>query len=209
MPAAPLVCNVVIATISAAVIRLSPSIQTAVPASLLGLSVATAVSLLAGFPVKSLADASGPSIFTATAVPRFNSWMLPSNLLSLRTVKIILPTSFTIAAISIHATLLVRRTALDNPGPNPPLPCPKGSLQDKKEINRLLVALGLANLASSIFGGFGGCGLIPNTLLNTRSGGASWVSSLAYAGSLALCILLLSPVIGRVPVAALAGKSSS
>ena len=61
------------------------------------------------------------------------------------------------------------------------------------------------NAASSMFGGFGGCALIPNTILNNRQGGESYVSSLAYAFSILLSVLLFAPMIGQVPMAALAG----
>ena len=61
------------------------------------------------------------------------------------------------------------------------------------------------NAASSMFGGFGGCALIPNTILNNRQGGESYVSSLAYAFSIFLSVLLFAPMIGQVPMAALAG----
>ena len=63
------------------------------------------------------------------------------------------------------------------------------------------------NAASSMFGGFGGCALIPNTILNNRQGGESYVSSLAYAFSILLSVLLFAPMIGQVPMAALAGMS--
>ena len=38
--------------------------------------------------------------------------------------------------------------------------------------NWLLGGLAMGNLASAALGGFGGCGLIPQTLLNAQSGGS-------------------------------------
>ena len=74
-----------------------------------------------------------------------------------------------------------------------------------KIANNVIIALGIGNAISSFFEGFGGCVLIPNTILNNRQGGESYVSSLAYAFSILLSVLLFAPMLGQVPVAALAG----
>ena len=77
-----------------------------------------------------------------------------------------------------------------------------------KVANNVIIALGIGNAISSFFEGFGGCVLIPNTILNNRQGGESYVSSLAYAFSILLSVLLFAPMLGQVPVAALAGMCS-
>ena len=59
---------------------------------------------------------------------------------------------------------------------------------------------------SALFGGFGGCGLIPNTLLNGTSGGEGYASSFSYSLFLALFVVVFAPIIGRIPMASLAGK---
>jgi MFS superfamily sulfate permease-like transporter len=60
---------------------------------------------------------------------------------------------------------------------------------------------------SALFGGFGGCGLIPNTLLNGTSGGEGYASSFAYSLFLALFVVVFAPIIGKIPMASLAGKN--
>ena len=60
-------------------------------------------------------------------------------------------------------------------------------------------------LVSGLFGGFGGCGLIPNTLLNGDSGGEGYASSFAYSGFLILFVVAFAPIIGKIPMASLAG----
>jgi SulP family sulfate permease len=113
-------------------------------------------------------------------------------------LRIVFPTAVAVAIISLLETILARRVACAATGACPPDP-------DDAQADRAAVAVGLGNFASAMFGGFGGCGLIPNTLLNSRNGGLSYVSSLAYALSLALCVILFAPVIGRIPMAALSG----
>ena len=60
-----------------------------------------------------------------------------------------------------------------------------------------------------MFGGFGGCGLIPNTLLNGTSGGEGYASSFSYSGFLALFVVVFAPIIGKIPMASLAGKNKN
>ena len=76
--------------------------------------------------------------------------------------------------ISILETLLASRIAKDAAAattnatpPTTPTSTPTQS-HPSSDPDRLLVGLGLGNLASALFGGFGGCGLIPNTVLNGR-----------------------------------------
>ena len=48
-------------------------------------------------------------------------------------------------------------------------------------------------------------GLIPNTLLNGSSGGVGYASGFSYSIFLGLAVLVFSPLIGAIPMAALAG----
>jgi MFS superfamily sulfate permease-like transporter len=48
-------------------------------------------------------------------------------------------------------------------------------------------------------------GLIPNTMLNGSSGGLGYASGFSYSIFLGLAVLVFSPLIGVIPMAALAG----
>ena len=78
-------------------------------------------------------------------------------------------------------------------------------LYEKDSADRTVVGQGAGNLLCALFGGFGGCGLIPNTLLNASSGGVGYASGYAYALFTALAVVFCSPVLGAMPMAALAG----
>ena len=65
--------------------------------------------------------------------------------------------------------------------------------------------VGLGNAVSALMGGFGGCGLIPNTVLNARAGGKGALSAIGYAVFLSLAVVTAAPAIGSIPLAALAG----
>jgi len=71
--------------------------------------------------------------------------------------------------------------------------------------DRVLLGLGLGNAVSALCGGFGGCGLIPQTVLNGQAGGRTRLSSGAYAVAMALSVVCFAPVIGAIPVASLSG----
>lgn len=71
--------------------------------------------------------------------------------------------------------------------------------------NMELVAQGLANVASAVFGGISVTGTIARTATNVRAGAASPISGMLHAAFLLLFILVAAPLAGFVPLAALAG----
>lgn len=71
--------------------------------------------------------------------------------------------------------------------------------------NRELVGQGLGNLASAFAGGLPGAGTMGATMVNLNSGGNSRRSGVLEGAFALLALLLLSSVIGWVPIAALAG----
>jgi SulP family sulfate permease len=71
--------------------------------------------------------------------------------------------------------------------------------------DRECVALGAANMVSGAFGGMGGCAMIGQTVINLSSGGRGRVSGVVAGVSILLFILFLSPLIERIPLAALVG----
>src|SRR5205807_1979950 len=70
--------------------------------------------------------------------------------------------------------------------------------------NQELNALGLADIAAGLFQGFCITGSQARTTINEAAGAKSQVASLAAAGMLVLFLLFLTPLIARLPDAALA-----
>jgi SulP family sulfate permease len=75
----------------------------------------------------------------------------------------------------------------------------------KHRANMELVAQGIANIASSLFGGLPVTGTIARTATNIRAGATSPVSGMAHALFVLLFLLVAAPRAGYVPLAALAG----
>jgi SulP family sulfate permease len=71
--------------------------------------------------------------------------------------------------------------------------------------NMELVAQGIANIASAVFGGISVTGTIARTATNVRAGACSPLSGMMHAGFLLLFILVAAPLASFVPLSALAG----
>ena len=71
--------------------------------------------------------------------------------------------------------------------------------------NTELMAQGLANIASALFGGIVATGTIARTATNIKAGAKSPVAGMLHAVLLLLFMLIAAPVLGYVPLAALAG----
>ena len=75
----------------------------------------------------------------------------------------------------------------------------------KHRSNMELVAQGIANMASALFGGISVTGTIARTATNIRAGAKSPVSGMLHAAFLLFFILVAAPLASFVPLAALAG----
>lgn len=80
-----------------------------------------------------------------------------------------------------------------------------GMSSGKHRSNTELVAQGLANIGSGVFGGFCVTGTIARTATNVRAGARGPVSGMLHAVFLALALWIAAPLAGWIPLAALAG----
>jgi sulfate permease, SulP family len=76
---------------------------------------------------------------------------------------------------------------------------------DKHNPNVELIAQGVANIFSPLFGGLPATGAIARTATNVRSGAKSPVAGMIHALTLLAVILFAAPVVKNLPLAALAG----
>jgi SulP family sulfate permease len=75
----------------------------------------------------------------------------------------------------------------------------------KHRSNMELVAQGLANVASAMFGGISVTGTIARTATNIRAGARSPLSGMMHAGFVLLFMILAAPLARFIPLPALAG----
>ena len=106
-------------------------------------------------------------------------------------VKAVLPSAFTIAFLAGVESLLSAVIA-------------DGMTGRRHRSNAELVAQGLANFSSTLFGGLPATGAIARTATNIRAGARSPVAGMLHALFILLFMLALGPLIALIPLASLA-----
>ncbi|WP_144109827.1 SulP family inorganic anion transporter [Paraburkholderia sp. BCC1886] len=116
----------------------------------------------------------------------------PAVPLTLDTLRIVLPYAVLMALVGLLETLLTFSLTDD-------------ITETRGQPNRECLALGAANIVSGLFGGMGGCAMIGQTMINLNSGGRWRLSGVVSGVMILMYILFLSPLIERIPLAALVG----
>ncbi|RRS04637.1 SulP family inorganic anion transporter [Aquabacterium soli] len=117
---------------------------------------------------------------------------LPNVPWTLDTLRIIAPYAVLMALVGLLETLLTLNLTDE-------------ITQSRGRTNRECVALGVANVASGLAGGMGGCAMIGQTVINLNSGGRGRLSGVVAGVMILLFVLFLSPWIEKIPLAALVG----
>ncbi len=80
-----------------------------------------------------------------------------------------------------------------------------GVIGDRHDSNQELIAQGVANIVSPVFGGIPATGAIARTMTNINNGGQTPIAGIVHAVVLLLIFLLLMPYAQYIPMACLAG----
>jgi len=175
-----------------------PKITKAIPGSLAGIVVSTALEWAMirplGFATNTVSDlasvkGSFPNIVFLDTLYGYKNMMPP---LSWQVFTEIAPTAITAAAIGLLESLLTLQI-IDE------------LTNTKGNSNREAFGQGLGQFLSGLFGGMGGCTTIGQSLMNIHSGGSTRLSSSVAAIFMLIIILGAYPLINRIPVASLAG----
>ena len=106
-------------------------------------------------------------------------------------IQTLMPVAFTIAILGAIESLLSATVA-------------DGAISDRHDSNMELIAQGVANMVTPIFGGIPATGAIARTMTNINNGGRTPVAGLIHAVVLLLILLLLMPYAEYIPMASLA-----
>ena len=106
-------------------------------------------------------------------------------------IQRLLPVAFTIAVLGAIESLLSATVA-------------DGVIGDRHDSNTELVAQGVANIVSPLFGGIPATGAIARTMTNINNGGRTPVAGIIHAIVLVLILLVLMPYAKYIPMATLA-----
>ena len=155
-----------------------------IPAPLVVLLLGTLFTWALQLPVETIGSRFGgiPQSLPAPVLPSFD-WASAQNLLG--------PT-LAIAFLGAIESLLCARVA-------------DGMTHDRHDPNQELMAQGIANFATPLFGGIAVTGTIARTVTNIRSGAHSPIAGLVHALTLLVFMLLLAPLAVNIPMSVLAG----
>lgn len=79
------------------------------------------------------------------------------------------------------------------------------SVSERHDSDRELFGQGMANLITPLFGGIPATAAIARTAVNVRSGARSRLGAITQSAALLIVVLVAAPLVGRIPLAALAG----
>jgi SulP family sulfate permease len=167
------------------IIHLLPKFFTAIPSSLVAIVVVTLLVFGLNLDTKVVGDVAS----IKGGFPTFHLPVVPFNF---ETLMIILPYSIILASIGLIESLLTLRL-IDE------------ITESRGQGNRECVGQGVANTVTGLFGGMGGCAMIGQSMINVNSGGRGRLSGISAALCLLLFILVASPLIEKIPLAALIG----
>lgn len=171
---------VIVGAVSLAILIVWPFISKRIPGSLIAVIVGSLLALKLDVPT------IGSSFTLTSELPKFS---LPSFNLSL--VKNVLPDAFTIAILAAIESLLSCVVA-------------DGMTNTKHRSNAELVAQGVGNMGSALFGGIPATGAIARTAANIKNGGSSPIAGMIHAVVLLLVLVFLMPYASYIPMPTIA-----
>lgn len=160
-----------------------PRFNRKIPGSIIALIVVTATVHFFKLPVETIGSQFGslPIGFSLPSLPNFNFLQLKS---------LMIP-AFTVAMLGAIESLL-SATVSD------------GMIEGRHRSNTELIAQGVANIITPIFGGIPATGAIARTATNVRNGGRTPVAGLVHALTLFMFVLFLGRWVSLIPMGVLA-----
>lgn len=175
--------TVAIAAGSLLVLMLWPRVSRLIPAPFAAMVLATLAVQLLDLPVETIGSRFGgvPSALPRPQLPDI-PWSQMRELVS---------PSLTVALLAAIESLLSAVVA-------------DGMIGTRHKANMELVAQGVANIASPIFGGIPATGAIARTATNIRTGGRTPLAGMTHSIALLVILLFAGPWVSKVPLGALA-----
>ncbi|MGB3368411.1 MAG: sulfate permease [Acidaminobacteraceae bacterium] len=159
-----------------------PKVNKKIPGALVAL---IATSLIVYFLKLDVATIGSKFGVLSSSLPKFS---LP--VITMDKVILLLGPAFTIAMLGSIESLLSAVVA-------------DGMIGAKHRSNTELIAQGIANIGSSLFGGIPATGAIARTAANVKNGGRTPVAGIVHAITLLLIMMLFMPLAKVIPLSAL------
>lgn len=160
-----------------------PKLTDKIPGSLIAIVVTTLVVQLCKLDVSTIGSVYGE---LSSSLPKFS---LPN--VDFKTVKELLSPAFTIAVLAGIESLLSCVVS-------------DGMIGSQHRSNMELVAQGVGNIFSGLFGGIPATGAIARTAANVKNGGRTPIAGMVHAITLLLILVILMPTAALIPMPTLA-----
>lgn len=172
-----------IGVIALVVMILWPYVTNKIPGSLVAIIVTTIIVQCTGMEVNTIGSVYGElsAKFPMPSIPNVNFAM----------IKELISPAFTIAILAAIESLLSCVVS-------------DGMIGSRHRSNMELVAQGVGNIASGLFGGIPATGAIARTAANVKNGGRTPIAGMVHAIVLALIMMLLMPYAAMIPMTTLA-----
>ncbi|MBQ4827394.1 SulP family inorganic anion transporter [Leisingera sp. HS039] len=174
----------------------TPKITAIIPAPLAGIGIVAGLVIAFGINVPTVGDMASikgglPAFHNpfGTGEGLYGTALAP---FTLETLWIILPYAVILAAIGLIESLLTLNLVGEITGKR------GGASQE-------CIAQGASNVVTGFFGGMGGCAMIGQSMINVKSGGRTRIAGITAALFLLAFIVVASPLIEQIPLAALVG----
>lgn len=170
------------------IIAVTPKFSNKIPGSLIAIILMTVVVyfLREHFGMTSI-ETIGDRFSINAALPKAERPVITFEI-----IQTLMPAAFTIAMLGAIESLLSATVA-------------DGVIGDKHHSNTELIAQGIANIVTPIFGGIPATGAIARTMTNINNGGRTPVAGIIHAVVLLLILLFLGNLTKHIPMACLAG----
>ena len=180
--------NLAVSILSIIIIAFTPKFSKKIPGSLVAIILMTvAVWLMKRYGGIDCIDTIGDRFSIKAELP---DAVVPD--LNWEAIKNLFPVAITIAVLGAIESLLSAAVA-------------DGVIGDRHDSNTELIAQGIANVVTPIFGGIPATGAIARTMTNINNGGRSPIAGIIHAGVLLLILLFLLPLAQYIPLACLDG----
>ena len=173
---------ILIGAIAIVIMIVLPKISEKIPGSLVAIVVTTLIVKLLNLDVATIGSVYG-ELSASFPLPR-----LPE--ISFAMVKDLISPAFTIAILAAIESLLSCVVS-------------DGMIGSHHRSNTELIAQGVGNICSGLFGGIPATGAIARTAANVKNGGRSPVAGMVHAVVLALIMVLLMPYAKLIPMTTL------
>lgn len=170
--------SLLVGAVALGILAVWPKVSKKIPGSLIVVIVGSLAVKCFRLNVNTIGDLySISSSFPTPSLPAF----------SMERILHLLPNAFTIAILAAIESLLSCVVS-------------DGMIGDRHNSNTELIAQGMGNICSGVFGGIPATGAIARTAANVKNGGRSPISGMVHAIVLLLVLLLLMPLASWIPM---------